>query len=134
MLGVLKMHVFEEYLKSIKDESNRTIMRNLLDWVIATFPMLDTKIAWNQPHFVHEGTFIIAFTHAKAHLSVAPEYKAIDQFKKEIRDRKYLSTNFIFKIKWHQPMDLDLIKRIIEYNMKDKAGYKTYWRKSNLTT
>ena len=68
--------------------------------------MLDTKIAWNQPHFVHEGTFIIAFTHAKAHLSVAPEYKAIDEFKKKLEIESiypqtlFLKSNGIKQLIW----------------------------------
>jgi len=121
--------VFESYLEKIKDESHRLIMKNLLQWVMDKYPMLDQKIAWNQPHFVHNGTFIIAFTHAKQHMSVAPEYKAIDEFRQEIRNNEYLSTNFIFKIKWTQKVNHNLISRIIEFNMQDKKGLQTYWRK-----
>ncbi len=125
--GVL-MKVFEPYLDTIKVDEHKSVISGLLAWVINKYPMLDHKIAWNQPHFVHNGTFIIAFAHAKQHFSVAPEYKAISEFKKDIRDSEYLSTNFIFKIKWRQPINYDLISRIIEFNMKDKAGMKTYWR------
>ena len=122
------MKVFEPYLDLIKVDEHQQIMKELLAWVIDKYPMLDHKIAWNQPHFVQNGTFIIAFTHAKQHFSVAPEYKAISEFKHYIKESGYLSTNFIFKIKWGQPVNYDLLSRIIEFNMKDKQGLKTYWR------
>ncbi|HHX75843.1 MAG TPA: iron chaperone [Acholeplasmataceae bacterium] len=123
------MKVFEPYLVKIKDEKNREIMEGLLSWVMTNYPMLDKKIAWNQPHFVHNNTFIIAFTHAKQHISVVPEYKAIEVFKEDIKKSNYQSTNFIYKMKWQNPIDYDLLKRIIDYNMEDKKGLDTYWRK-----
>lgn len=123
------MKVFEPYLVKIKDEKNREIMEGLLSWVMTNYPMLDKKIAWNQPHFVHNNTFIIAFTHAKQHISVVPEYKAIEVFKEDIKKSNYQSTNFIYKMKWQNPIDYDLLKRIIDYNMEDKKGLNTYWRK-----
>lgn len=123
------MKVFEPYLVKIKDEKNRKIMEGLLSWVMTNYPMLDKKIAWNQPHFVHNNTFIIAFTHAKQHISVVPEYKAIEVFKEDIKKSNYQSTNFIYKMKWQNPIDYDLLKRIIDYNMEDKKGLDTYWRK-----
>lgn len=123
------MKVFESYLVKIKDEKNREIMEGLLSWVMTNYPMLDKKIAWNQPHFVHNNTFIIAFTHAKQHISVVPEYKAIEVFKEDIKKSNYQSTNFIYKMKWQNPIDYDLLKRIIDYNMEDKKGLDTYWRK-----
>lgn len=123
------MKVFEPYLVKIKDEKNREIMEGLLSWVMTNYPMLDKKIAWNQPHFVHNNTFIIAFTHAKQHISVVPEYKAIEVFKEDIKKSNYQSTNFIYKMKWQNPINYDLLKRIIDYNMEDKKGLDTYWRK-----
>src|SRR5690554_185060 len=123
------MKVFEPYLVKIKDEKNREIMEGLLSWIMTNYPMLDKKIAWNQPHFVHNNTFIIAFTHAKQHISVVPKYKAIEVFKEDIKKSNYQSTNFIYKMKWQNPIDYDLLKRIIDYNMEDKKGLDTYWRK-----
>lgn len=122
---------FKNYLDAIKDEKTKEKMTHLLEWVISEYPNLDRKIAWNQPHFVHKDTFIIGFVHTKQHVSVAPEYKAIEVFKEKIKDSGYIATNFIFKIKWNQHMNYDLLMQIIDYNIKDKSGTTTYWRKSN---
>ena len=124
------MQVFKPYLDSIKDEKHQLIMKDLLQWVIDTYPMLGKKIAWNQPHFTHNGTFIIAFTHAKQHISVVPEFKVIEVFKDIIKSYNFAHTHFIFKIKWTEDIPYDLIKKMIEYNMKDKLGMTTYWRTS----
>ncbi|WP_025725530.1 iron chaperone [Acholeplasma granularum] len=122
------MDTFKPYLDSIKDDEIRSRMINLLEWVQNKYPMLGKKIAWNQPHFTHHDTFIIAFTHAKSHVSIIPEYKVIDLFKDEIRKNNYLHTNFIYKVKWNQEMNYDLLSKIIEYNMHDKSDYNSYWR------
>ncbi|HEM3655410.1 TPA: hypothetical protein U1C87_001535 [Streptococcus suis] len=37
------------------------------------FPNLTVELKWNQPMFIMNGTFIIGFSVAKNHISIAPE-------------------------------------------------------------
>ncbi len=122
------MKTFEDYILSIKDPIHQEKMREILSWISTNYPYLEKRIAWNSPHFVNEGTFILAVSDAKAHFSLAPEYAAVSKFRDLVEKNGYQATDFIIKIKWNQPIDYDLFKQIIEFNIQDKKGLKTYWR------
>lgn len=81
--------VFEKYLSRIENETHRVRMREVLEWTKTRFPGLEPKIAWNQPVFTDHGTFIIGFSAAKQHFSVAPEPAAIRKFSREIQASGY---------------------------------------------
>ncbi|MCK9524958.1 MAG: iron chaperone [Limnochordia bacterium] len=123
------MDVFAHYLAGMEDPEQKARFSEVLDWIAKTYPDLDKRIAWNQPMFTHHGTFIIGFSAAKAHMAVAPERAGIDQFVAELVEAGYHYTAEIFRIKWSTDVDFTLLGRIIEYNMEDKAGCTTFWRK-----
>ncbi|MEG0366592.1 MAG: DUF1801 domain-containing protein, partial [Coprobacillus sp.] len=100
----------------------------LLVWVKTTFPQLETKIAWNQPMFINHGTFIIGFSVASKHFSVSPEVQGIKEFSKDIETSGYTQTSNLFRIKWTDSIDYDLLQKIIQYNIDDKAECITFWR------
>ena len=124
------MPVFDAYLQTIQEEKHREIMRKVLQFVQDTFPMLDKQIKWSQPMFVMDGTFIISFSAAKQHFSLSPEKKALDHFEQEMRDRGYTFGSMLMRVKWTEDIPYDLIERMVAYNMKDKQGMKTFWRKA----
>ncbi|WP_037288708.1 iron chaperone [Saccharibacillus sacchari] len=123
------MDVFAEYLDKVDDPLQRERLENIFAWVHETFPDLGAKIAWNQPMFTDHETFIIAFSTAKAHMSVAPEKAALDRFADKIAASGYTHTNQLFRIPWKSQVDYDLLKEIIEFNIEDKADCTTFWRK-----
>jgi len=122
------MEAFKSFLESIDNEEHKEKMTTLLEWVAETFPNLETTVKWNQPMFTNHGTFIIAFSKAKAHFSVAPEAKALNQFTTKIETAGYSQTNNLFRVKWSQDIDFSLLKAIIQYNIDDKAECTTFWR------
>ena len=67
------MSIFEDYLLCIENPDYRAILRKILQWVKETFPTLEPRVAWNQPMYTDHGTFIIGFSFAKRHFTVAPE-------------------------------------------------------------
>ncbi|GFH97490.1 intracellular iron chaperone frataxin [Lachnospiraceae bacterium] len=121
--------VFEKYLSRIENETHRVRMREVLEWTKTRFPGLEPKIAWNQPVFTDHGTFIIGFSAAKQHFSVAPEPAAIRKFSREIQASGYSQGTNLFRIRWEEPVDYALLERIIEYNRQDKADCSAFWRK-----
>ncbi|MBD3919226.1 iron chaperone [Paenibacillus sp. PR3] len=123
------MDVFDEFTSRIENPSNRERMEEVLRWVAVQFPNLGTKIAWNQPMFTDHDTFIIGFSVAKQHMSVAPERAAIARFSDEIVRVGYDHTDQLFRMKWNLPVDYDLLGRIIAFNIEDKADCTTFWRK-----
>ncbi len=123
------MDVFSDYLKGIANAEHRARLEEVLSWVTKQYPTLKPRIAWNQPMFTDHDTFIIGFSVAKHHLAVAPERAGISQFSAEIVDAGYDHTKELFRIRWDRPVDFQLLGRIIEFNMVDKADCSTFWRK-----
>ena len=52
--------------------------------------------------FTDHGTFIIAFSVTKNHISIAPEAKVIQEFKENIQKSQYQCSSMIFRIKFTQ--------------------------------
>lgn len=123
------MEVFAEFLSAIEDPQQRARTEEVLGWVMKRFPQLVPRIAWNQPMFTDHGTFIIGFSVAKHHLAVSPEKAGIDHFSDEIRQAGYEHSKMLMRLPWDQPVDFSLLKKMIEFNMADKAGSKLFWRK-----
>lgn len=123
------MDVFEEYLVTIDNPEHRARMEDVLAWVAAKYPGLETRIAWNQPMFTDHGTFIIGFSVSRQNLAIAPEVPAINRFSDEIVRAGYDHTKGLLRIRWDRAVDFSLLERIIEFNIMDKADCSTFWRK-----
>ena len=122
------METFDDFLATIDDLEHRAKLDDIFVWVRETFPHLEERIAWNQPMFTDHGTFIISFSVAKAHFAVAPEAVPLEVFQMQIREAGYTQTKQLFRIKWSQAVDYDLLRDIIAFNIEDKAGHTSFWR------
>lgn len=123
------MEVFENYLSEIYTPEHKERMSTILKWVLKTYPQLAGKIAYNQPMFTDHGTFIISFSLANKHIAVAPERQGIIALSELIQQSGYEHSKMLIRIPWERPVDYDLLSKIIEYNIDDKAGVTTFWRK-----
>lgn len=122
------MDTFKDYLNNIDNIGQRQRVEEVLEWIIITFPNLKTRIAWNQPMFTDHGTFIIGFSVSKKHMAVSPETVTIKHFADEIAKSGYDYTKMIIRIPWEKPIDYKLLKKMIEFNILDKADYTKFWR------
>lgn len=122
------MKTFEAYLTSIENPEHAKKLAEILKWIANEFPDLDSVIKWNTPMFSHHGTFIIGISVAKHHLSISPEQAGITQFKEEIDKAGYSSTKGLYRVKWSEPVDFELLKNIIQFNIQDKIDFKKFWR------
>lgn len=123
------METFEDFLSQIADPAQQARTREVLDWVADAFPQLGQRIAWNQPMFTDHGTFIIAFSLSRQHLAVAPETIALEHFDARIAQSGYKRTKMLIQLPWNKPVDYDLLRDIIAYNIEDKKDCDTFWRK-----
>lgn len=123
------MEVFEEYISGIENEGHRSKLRKVLTWVKNNFPTLEPQIAWNQPMFTDHGTFILGFSASKQHFSISPEAHSITAFSDDIAKAGYTRGNNLFRIKWNEAVDYNLLERIIQYNLEEKKDCTTFWRK-----
>lgn len=122
------MTELQAFLDKVKEPDQRARMEEVFDWVMTTYPQLEVAIKWNQPMFTDHGTFIIAFSHAKAHMSFAPEEVVIARFSQDIKAAGYDHTKGLAKIKWQDPVNYDLLKKIIDNNIMEKADCTSFWR------
>lgn len=123
------MDVFKDYLNGIEVIENRNRMKEVLTFIHERYPELGRRIAWNQPMFTHHGTFIIGFSVAKKHMAMTPEAAGIKQFAEDITKSGYDYTSMIIRIPWDGPFDYELLEKMIEFNIMDKAEVATFWRK-----
>ncbi|WP_127498978.1 iron chaperone [Paenibacillus glycanilyticus] len=123
------MEVFADFLAGIDNLTHRERTEEVLTWVGETFPALVPKIGWNQPMFTDHDTYIIGFSVAKQHLAVAPERAGMIRFTEDIKKAGYDQTNLLLRIRWEKPVDYSLLKKMIEFNIADKAECTTFWRK-----
>ncbi len=123
------MSLYDAFLKNITSPRIKEKFADILTFVEETYPELTPVIKWNQPIFVHEKTAIISFSTAKAHINVGPEVVALNRFEDRILKCGYKRTKMLFQIKEKDPIDYDLLKDIIDFNIEDKRGMTSFWRK-----
>lgn len=122
------MEVFKKYLAGIDNPDHRDRIEEVLAWVANQFPNLEPIIKWNTPMFTDHGTYIIGLSTAKQHMSISPENAGIAQFADDIAKAGYSATKGLFRIRWNEPVNYELLKKIIEFNIQDKAEYTSFWR------
>lgn len=119
---------FSDWLDTIEEPQNRERSTEILRWIVSTYPQLGFRFAWKQPMFTNEGTFIVSFSPATKHLSLAPEAKGVEVFAERL-DAAGIShgTKFI-RLPWNKPVPYDLICDIVDFNIADKQGVTSFWR------
>lgn len=121
------INTIEQYLLLIDDENKRKILKDLLIWIESTFDLV-LEIRYNQPMFVKNGTFILSISNSKNHMSVAPELETMNYFRDEILMAGYESTQMLFRIKYKDEINYNLLTRIINYNIETKKNHEKFWR------
>lgn len=124
------METFAEFIAQINDPTHRARVEEVLDWVSQKYPNMGHKIGWNQPMFTDHGTFIIGFSVSKKHLAVAPEKAGINHFSEEIIKAGFEHSKDLIRMPWDKPIDYNLLRKMIEFNMAEKADTVSFWRKS----
>lgn len=126
------MNNFQSFLDSINEKSKRERIEDIFKHIKGKFPKLKEEMKWNQPMFSDHGTFIIGFSIARNHIAVAPESEVITLFEKDIKEAGYSYTKGLFRIKWTDKIDFELLDKIIEYNVENKRGMTNFWRWRNV--
>lgn len=122
------MNNLTPFLEEMENAEQRKRLVEIFTWIKQNYPQLETRIAWNQPMFTDHGTFIIAFSVAKKHISVAPEGEGITQFTSDFDRIGYSYGKQMFRIMDTQEVDYDLLKSIIDFNIEDKKDCTKFWR------
>lgn len=122
------MEQFDHFLEGVENPKNREKLKEILEWTHEKFPQLEPIVKWNQPMFADHGTYIIGFSVSQKHIAVSPEVAGMKHFTEQINRAGYTQTNNIFRIGWNDPVDFELLKEMITFNIIDKAEATKFWR------
>ena len=86
------------FLSNFKNPILKFKLEPIFEQIQKEFPNLTVELKWNQPMFIINGTFIIGFSVAKNHISIAPEAVTMAIFTNDIKASNYEATNNLFKI------------------------------------
>lgn len=120
--------ILNEYLRQLNDETHKMRFQELFSWMESTFDALHVEVKWNQPMFILNQTFIIAFSPAKKHLSVAPEHACLNHFEAEIETLGFKRSKELLMIPWEKDIPYELLHDMIAFNIQEKAGMSQFWR------
>jgi uncharacterized protein YdhG (YjbR/CyaY superfamily) len=123
-----KVTTVDEFLDAVTSPEQRAKVEELLDWVAATWPELELAIKWNQPMFLHHGTYIIGFSVFAKNIAVGPEAPLMERMRDDIEASGYTTTQRLFRIAWSDPIDYALLTRIVEAQISEKATVTGLWR------
>ena len=123
-----KFSTVSEFLAAVSVPERRAKVEDLLSWVAESWPELELAIKWNQPMFLHHGTYIIGFSVFPKNIAVGPEIAMIDRFRKDIEASGYTTTQRLFRIAWNDPIDYALLTRIVDTQIVEKSTLTTLWR------
>lgn len=122
------MEEFKDFLDKLDDQQARFKIEEVLQWISDEYRGLGKTVKWNQPMFTDHGTFIIAFSVSKKHVSVAPETVAIKHFEPEIKEAGHSYTDNVIRMTWNEPMNYELIRKLVDFNIEDKKDHDRFWR------
>lgn len=86
------------FLSNFKNPILKFKLEPIFEQIQKEIPNLTVELKWNQPMFIMNGTFIIGFSVAKNHISIAPEAVTMAIFTNDINAANYEATNNLFKI------------------------------------
>lgn len=121
-----------EYIARIDDQDHQLIFHDLISWMLTEFPDLTLEYKWNQPMFTHHGTFIIGFSVATKHFTVAPEMRTFAHFLTQIEALKLKHGKKTFQIQFGKDIPYDLLREMINYTLDDKKDVTTFWDKRTI--
>ncbi len=86
------------FFSNLKNPILKFKLEPIFEQIQKEFQNLTVELKWNQPMFIMNGTFIIGFSVAKNHISIAPEAVTMAIFTNDIKAASYKATNNLFKI------------------------------------
>ena len=128
MLGMAKFSTVDEFLNAVDTREQRAKVQQILDFVAETWPALELAVKWNQPMFLHHGTFIIGFSVFPKNIAVGLEPMVMERLQRDIETAGYTTTRRLFRISWDDQVDYALLTRIIELQIAEKADVSGLWR------
>lgn len=118
-MSAAKFDSIAAYLASVDVQKAATLQASI-DFVLAEFPGLEAKIAWNVPHIHRDGQYVMGLAAYKKHLTVSPwSVFVMDDFRQRLAPYEVFKNCFQVPVDWDIDRDLlrDLVRaRLMELN------------------
>ena len=110
----------DEYIAGFPPETQK-VLEELRALIRATAPNVTEKISYAIPTFDLNGQYLVYFGAWKKHIGLYPITGGVaEAFKEELKP--YKSGKGSVQLPLGQPMPMDLIRRIIEFRVKEVTG------------
>ncbi len=107
----------EDYFASL-DAVKAATLRSIIELILAEFPELKSKIAWNVPQIHRDGKYVFGVAAFKNHLTLAPwSQTVIDNFKARLD--KYVVKMNCFQIRIDWKVDKKLLKDLVRARLAE---------------
>ena len=107
----------ENYLKA-QDPVKATTLKSVIDFILAEFPELESKISWNVPQILRRGKYVFGVAAFKNHLSLAPwSPQVMKDFKPRLVGLVATPNTFQIPIDWK--MDKRLIRDLVKARLAE---------------
>jgi uncharacterized protein YdhG (YjbR/CyaY superfamily) len=110
----------DDYIRNFPPET-QAILQELRKAVRQAAPEAEETISYQMPAFRLNG-ILVYFAAAKKHIGFYPTGSAVDAFKGEIEQYRWSKGTIRFPM--DQPLPLDLVKRIVEFRVKENLQKK----------
>ena len=111
-----RFNSIEEYLASLNPAKAKTL-RSVIDFILAEFPELESKLSWNVPQIHRNGKYVFGMAAYKNHLTLAPWSPRI------MKDFKPKLANYVvFQNCFQIPVDWELDKKLLKDLVRARLG------------
>lgn len=112
-----KFNSVEEYSASLDPVKEKTL-RSVIDFILAQFPELESKISWNVPTIHRNGKYVVGVCAYKYHLTFSPwSPRVIKDFK--VRLGKFVVFKNCFQIPVDWKIDKKLVKDLVRARLTE---------------
>jgi uncharacterized protein YdhG (YjbR/CyaY superfamily) len=108
----------DAYLASL-DPAKAKTLGTVIDFVLAEFPELEAKIAWNVPQIHRDGAYVFGVSALKNHLALAPWSEQVIADFRERLEPQYVVRKNLFQIPVDWEVDRDLVADLVRARLAE---------------
>jgi uncharacterized protein YdhG (YjbR/CyaY superfamily) len=112
-----RFNSIEDYLASV-DPTKAKTLRSVIDFILAEFPQLESKISWNVPTIHRAGKYVVGLAAYKHHLTFSAwSPRVIADFKERLGKFVVFKNCFQIPVDWK--VDRELVKDLVRARLAE---------------
>lgn len=108
----------DDYLTSLDDSAKARTLKSIIDFILAQFPELESKISWNVPTIHRKGKYVVGLAAYKHHLTFSPwSPRVIRDFKFRLKGLVVFKNCFQIPVDWK--IDEELVNDLVRARLAE---------------